>query len=98
MLTGVLYTHVYFISACVSAYIHSVGFCIAYSDIWVFLGPQWADKQKGNPRFLMSDKEDQLPISHHNNDPANARELLRWDFLFYNHAKGMLHSAKHIDT
>ena len=31
---------------------------------------------------MMSDKEDQLPISHLNNNPANARELLRWDFCF----------------
>ena len=33
------------------AYIHGVGFCIAYSNYRVFLGPQLANKQKRNPRF-----------------------------------------------
>ena len=51
MLMGVLYTRVYYICTRVYTYIHSVGFCIAYSNYRVFLGPQKADKQKGNPRF-----------------------------------------------
>ncbi len=45
MLMGVLYTRVYFICARAYTYIHSVGFCIAYSNYRVFLGPQKADKQ-----------------------------------------------------
>ncbi len=31
-------SYLYMVRAC--DYIHSVGFCIAYSDISVFLGPQ----------------------------------------------------------
>lgn len=52
MLMGVYYARVYHIGTRVCSYIHSVGFCIAYSVSWVFSGPQMADKQKGNPRFL----------------------------------------------
>ena len=85
MPVGVLRARVYhfIIDARVVIYIRSVGFCIAYSEWLVFLGPQWADKQeKRNPRFLMSEKEYPFfHISHLNNDPANARELLRWDFF-----------------
>ena len=51
MLMGVLYSYAYYNCTRAFTYIHSVGFCIAYSVAQVFLGPQLADKQKGNPRF-----------------------------------------------
>ena len=35
-------------------YIHSVGFCIAYSNYRVFLGPQTTDKQQKESAFFMS--------------------------------------------
>ena len=44
MLMGV-YTHTRTKVTRVVSYIHSVGFCIAYSVAQVFLGPQLADKQ-----------------------------------------------------
>ncbi len=34
------------------AYIHGVGFCIAYSNYRVFLGPQLADKQEKRSAFF----------------------------------------------
>ena len=34
-------------------YIHSVGFCIAYSNRQVFLGPQKADKQEMKSAFFV---------------------------------------------
>ena len=40
MLMGVSYAYVYLYGTRMHMYIHGVGFCIAYSDIWVFLGPQ----------------------------------------------------------
>ena len=46
MLMGVLYAPAYIVNgmrAC--TYIHGVGFCIAYSNYRVFLGPQTTDKQ-----------------------------------------------------
>lgn len=34
-------------------YIHSVGFCIAYSNYRVFLGPQTTDKQQKESAFYV---------------------------------------------
>ena len=58
MLMGVYYAHAYHhINTRVCSYIHSVGFCIAYSNYRVFLGPQTTDKQKKESAFFMrSDK------------------------------------------
>ena len=41
----------------VCKHIHSVGFCIVYSDILVFLGPQTADKQEKKSAFFIIDTE-----------------------------------------
>ena len=38
------------------AYIHGVGFCIAYSTIKVFLVPQKADKQEKRSAFFVFNK------------------------------------------
>ena len=54
MLMGVLYARVYRIGTRVCSYIHSVGFCIAYSNRQVFLGPQKADKQQRESAFSLS--------------------------------------------
>ena len=83
MLMGVLYAPACIVigmRAC--TYIHGVGFCIAYSDIWVFSGPLPADKQERDPRFLMLGTEPVIHSPHLNNDLAYAGELLRWDFLY----------------
>ena len=34
-------------------YIHSVGFCVAYSRLWVFSGPLSADKQERESAFFI---------------------------------------------
>ena len=52
MLMGV-YTHTRTKVTRVVSYIHSVGFCIAYSVAQVFLGPQLADKQIKKSAFFM---------------------------------------------
>ena len=41
----ILRPRVPYIGMCVCVYIRSVGFCIAYSRLKVFLGPLKADKQ-----------------------------------------------------
>ena len=54
MLMGVLYARVYLIYewyAC-GRYMHGVGFCIAYSNYRVFLGPQTTDKQNKRSAFF----------------------------------------------
>jgi len=54
MLMGVYYAHAYHhINTRVCSYIHSVGFCIAYSNYRVFLGPQTTDKQKKESAFFI---------------------------------------------
>ena len=46
MLMGVFYAPAYIVMDMrVCTYIHGVGFCIAYLELWVFSGPQLADKQ-----------------------------------------------------
>ena len=53
MLMGVLCTRVYLnIGMRVCTHIHSVGFCIAYSDYQVFSGPLPADKQEKRSAFF----------------------------------------------
>jgi hypothetical protein len=78
------------------AYIHGVGFCIAYSDILVFLGPQTADNQKKRSAFF--DVRNGIPvfhsISHLDNDPVNAGELLRWDFLYMKPQQSLIRRRK----
>ena len=53
MLMGVLYTYAYYNCTRAFTYIHSVGFCIAYSVAQVFLGPQLADKQQRESAFFI---------------------------------------------
>ena len=80
MLMGcIMHPRVPYIGRRVCTHIHSVGFCIAYSDILVFLGPQTADKQEKRSAFFDVRKGNTVfpYISHLNNDLANARELLR---------------------
>lgn len=84
MLMGcIMHPRVPHIGRRVCTHIHSVGFCIAYSDILVFLGPQTADKQEKRSAFfdVRNGNTDFPYISHLNNDPANARELLRCFFV-----------------
>ena len=53
MLMGcIIHLRVPYIGRRVCTHIHSVGFCIAYSDILVFLGPQTADKQEKRSAFF----------------------------------------------
>ena len=53
MLMGVLYASAYILTNMrTCTYIHSVGFCIAYSNRQVFLGPQKAGKQLKKSAFL----------------------------------------------
>ena len=53
MLMGcIMHPRVPYIGRRVCTHIHSVGFCIAYSDILVFLGPQTADKQEKRSAFF----------------------------------------------
>ena len=62
MLMGcIMHPRVPYIGRRVCTHIHSVGFCIAYSDILVFLGPQTADKQEKRSAFF--DVRNGIPIS-----------------------------------
>ena len=78
------------------AYIHGVGFCIAYSDILVFLGPQTADKQEKRSAFF--DVRNGIPvfhsISHLDNDPVNAGEPVKMGFLYMKPQQSLIRRRK----
>ncbi len=62
MLMGcIMHPRVPYIGMRVCTHIHSVGFCIAYSNYRVFLGPQLADKQEKRSAFF--DVRKGIPIS-----------------------------------
>ena len=62
-------------------YIHSVGFCIAYSNISVFSGPQTTDKQERKSAFFIIDTEKSPRLDM---DLANAIYVLAGIFLCKN--------------
>jgi hypothetical protein len=82
MLMGVLYAPACIVidmRACTYIHIHGVGFCIAYSDIWVFSGPLPADKQERDPRFYLDCWNYSFPRL--DKDLANSQIMSRWGFF-----------------